>query len=368
MPSQIPQRKPYVEFFPVLEYKFPSWWKPQLDIFQRQSMPVVQTNPVFGKIIVAGENVWFTYFPDDSLARYNTQSHKIKYYNIPDEYNKPFWVYDIYLARDGTLWMALDSPGKYSALARYVPSSDAFEIVTDKDGLFERTGGGYSQDPVDASSNRIGVLPDGQLVVNLNNEIYLYNPATNQAKLILEHTLNLPIQTIIVGHDGNIWFTTSGFSDLDLRAVDSTTGQLTDYDSPPSLTNLYKTKGETELEEAAKAIALDQQGRVWVSYFDRLEPGPKGEYAWHSMDLPAVFVNTFDPDYAYRWANNFSTNVFSNGDIWFASDVGIVEYGVQKDSWCLSVEIKTFVEYPITQDAEGNVWTVLDNQIYELKP
>lgn len=374
IPFQIPQRKQYAGHFSILQYKFPSWWKPQLGIFQYRSMPVVHTTPVtkpiYGKIVIDGENVWFTYSPDNSLARFNRQTNQIKYYSMPDQHNRPFWVEDLYLAHDGTLWAVLagiQPNGGYSALARYLPDKDQFEIVRDKNGLFDRARGASVQDSPWPSDRHLGELPDGRLVVVLNNEIYSYEPATNQAKLIMQGPQVGALGTIAVGKDGNIWFVTSlPFAISNLQVVDSKTGKVTDYGAPPALARIYET--ESELARASQMIALDQQGRVWVSYFDRLEPDANGQYGWHSMRLPSVFVNTFDPYYYYRWANVYSTNVFSNGNVWFATDIGIVKYAVENDNWCLSAEVKTFSSYPLAEDADGNVWTIIDNQIYKMTP
>jgi hypothetical protein len=367
IPSIMPLEKPYEERFSVLSYQFPSWWKSQLDVVQHNQMPLVDTMPAthpnYKKIVADGQYVWFTYSPaSSSLARYDIQTGQIKFYNILDARNKPFQVSDIYLANDKTFWVSLDSlqpGGGYSAIARYQPNEDNFKVIADRDGLFALSHEGWGSG---LSDKKIDELLDGRLVVVMDGNIYLYNPTINQAKLLLDTG---KVEVIATGKGDNVWFV-NRYEDFNLRAVDVRTGKVTDYGLPPQLGKNYKT--QLELLDATKAITVDQQGSVWVSYFDRLEPDANGKYNWHSTKLPFVFVNTFDPYYAYRWANVFSTHVFSDGNIWFASDIGIVKYNVNNDNWCLSAEIKTFTIYPITEDAQGNIWTVIDNQIYKLQP
>lgn len=358
IPSKMPQRKSYDENFSHLFYNFPSWWMPQLGSIQSISMP--DANTIYEKILVNGENVWFTYSPDSSIARYDTQTNKLKLYSIPDKRNQPFKVLDIYLTHNETLWATLNSPqpgGGYSILARYRPDKDEFEIITDQDGMFAHLQETWGN----PSDKKIAEMLDGQLAVVMEGNIYLYNPATNRAQLLLDSG---NIESIAAGKGNRIWYV-NHYKDFNIRAVDAETRKIVDYGIPPNLGKQFEA--QPELLEATKAISIDQQGRVWVSYFDRLEPDKNGQYSWHSVKLPSVFVNTFDPYYAYRWADVFSTHVFSDGNVWFVSDIGIVKYDVQNEIWCLSAEVKTFVNYPITEDANGNIWTVIDNQIYKLQ-
>lgn len=358
IPSPMPQKKPYDEFFDHLDYKMPFWWKHQ-PVNMGTLTPDRYT--FYWKNVVDGTSVWLTYYSlDTTIARYDLQTKEMIPYRILDGDKKNFYVTDLYLAKNGRLWITLSSANlkDSSALAYYDSQNDDFNIVIDQDGLFKLPRGiGF-----EPFVKHLGELSDGQLVVVLDKKIYLYNPLTNRAKLLLGDE---KVNSIAIGNDADIWFMNT-LEDYNLRAVNADTGNVTDYGVPPNLEKQLET--QPELINASKAIAIDQKKRVWVSYFDRLEQNADGKYIWHSPDLPSAFVNMFDPYYAYRWANVFSTHVFSDGNVWFVSDVGIVKYDVKDNSWCLSAVVKTFTNYPITEDSEGNIWTVVDRQIYMMKP
>lgn len=364
VPSLMPERKStYTESFSVLQYHFPWPWERQLKT--RQSAQL--RGRLINKIAVNGNFIWFTYPPNDniiiqSVAKYDSTSKEIKVYKIHDGEDRVANISDLYVTRDGTLWANISFPRP--SLAYFSPDKDGFEIVADQGQILRSIK--EKSDPYDFSDRRLGELSNGWLVILLNKNIYLYNPNTNIASLIIGNNEGFSVKTIAIGKDDKIWFTVTDWGKKNLRMVDIQTGKVTNFGSPPNFSE--KLMAQPEIKNAGDAIAVDQQGRVWVSYFDRLEPDTNGNYVWHSIELPSVFVNTFDPYYSNRWANVFSTYSFSDGNIWFASDIGIVKYDIQNSTWCLSAEVKTFADYPITEDAEGNVWAVVGQQIYKLRP
>jgi hypothetical protein len=376
VPLIIPLRSDYEygDSFQTLFYKFPSWWAHQPI---HSGTLIFNTNSnIYQKVAVAGKDVWITYFSQEyRIARYDTQTHDITQYRVPLDKIAFEGVTDLYVTHDGVLWITLsyfnEAHKDYSALARYKPESDSFEIVIDQGGLLDHA---YLTTAIpdvnDSSDKHLGELSDGQLVVVLGRNIYLYNPTKNSAHLILDHNKNWEVASISVGPDDNIWsevFTVfPDKEDFSLKRLNPETGQITDYGIPPQARK--KVRAQLELGDATKALAVDRNGSVWISYFDRLEPNPDGGYDWHPIKLPPVFVNTFYPEYTYSWANVYSTHTASDGNIWFGSDIGIVKYDVKNKSWCLSAEVKTLYEYPITEDAEGNIWTVVDGQIYKFTP
>jgi hypothetical protein len=362
IPLIMPLKKPYSEHFSVLSFNFPPWWKAQLDDMHNNRMPFANTipvsNPIFMKMVVIDKEIWFTY--NYSLARYDTRTSYLKQYEILDTRNQPFQISDIIRAHNGTLWALLNSPQPgmgYSVLGKYQPDNDTFNIVSGIEGVSSFSEVTFD----DPSYNKLAELPDGQLAIVIGGKIYLFNPIKKHANLLVDSG---NVVTIATGKDNKIWFA-NHYKDYNLLAVDSKNGTVVDFGVPPQLGR--KIKGQPELLEATKAIAVDQQGHVWVSYYDRLELGPNGSYSWHSTKLLPLFVNTFDPGYKYRWANVFTTNIFSDGSIWFASDNGIIQYDTSNDNWCLKAEVYTFSNYPITEDSNGNIWTIVDRQIYKLE-
>lgn len=358
LPSPMPQSKPEpAELFYPNSHYMPSWWKPisvdvNFELFDG-----------YKKIAVGENGVWLVTDPYNGIVYYDITTKKVAQYRILDSQNIQFDVTDLYLANNGTLWVALSSTqpgGGYSALAQYRAEKDAFELVEDEEGLFIQSKETLS----DLSDKNLGELQDGRLVVLLGRVIYLYDPITNQAAVLLDSE---KIVSITVGANNDIWLVTyfDGYTSK-LKKVNPKTGQLIDYGIPPGLKKQVDTHF-AELGQATRAIAVDEQGRIWVSFFDRLEPDQSGEYVWRSLELSPVFVNTYSPSWAYRWANVYETLVSSNGNIWFASDIGIVQYDTSSDSWCLSARVIRFSDYPIAEGTDGSLWTVIGTQLYVLQ-
>ncbi|MBI5297890.1 MAG: hypothetical protein HY869_20615 [Chloroflexi bacterium] len=353
-------KEQYREDFSHLSYKFPSWWKPQLS--RAKTEYLLDNHYIINRIVVAGKDIWYTRFSEGLIARYDNLTKEEKTYSILNNEGKPYDVADLYITKNGTLWVTLNSSyldGEYSALARYSSEQDDFEVIDDQDGVFKLA---QEDRMLGVGEKRLGELPDGRLVAILGGDIYLYNPVTKLGNLLVDSG---HIVTIAIEKNDHIWFT-NNYIDYHLREVDVRTGNVSEYNRPHPLKNQIGTADE--LLAAMKPIDIDGQGRVWSSYFGRLEPNVNKQYSWHAMDLPPIFVNTFHPYYAYRWAEVFSTQVFSDGNVWFASDIGIVKYDVKNKSWCLSAVVKTLSGYPITEDAEGNIWTAVDGQIYKFTP
>jgi streptogramin lyase len=164
-------------------------------------------------------------------------------------------------------------------------------------------------------------------------------------------------------HDG-IWFVNSS-PDNSVYHIDPTTGQVSDFGEPPQLNRIFLS--ESQMVDDLKKINIDNQGRIWISYFDRLELDDNGKYHWKSLELPAVMVETFDPSYAYVWANTRSSLVTSNGDIWFTTTEGIAKYDMSSGTWCLSAVTRDNGSPAIIEDVEGNLWTIDRRQIYKLE-
>lgn len=352
-PREIPLRKSYDENFRRKVYHyFPGWWKPQLSSGQKLKMP--KSSIVY--LLKDEENFWFSSI-EGEFYRYDTQAKVFKTYTLLDETQKPISFFDLAQTKDGDIWatVSIYNPGKgYSALALYQPETDSFNVILDKGGLFKLTDRSWS-----GPGKRIDELANGQLIVILDKKIYTYDPKTNEAREL--HT-NGKVENFIVDKQDRIWFVNSS-PDNSVYRIDPTTGQVSNFGEPPQLTGLIGQ--ESELESDIKKINIDHQGRIWVSYFDRLELDGNGIYHWKSLDLPTVMVVTFDPSYAYNWANTRSSLISSIGDIWFTTNEGIAKYEMQTGTWCLSAVTRDNGSPAIIEDTEGNIWTIDRRQIYK---
>jgi hypothetical protein len=357
IPETIPQRKPYDENFHRMNYHYyPTWWEPQLNNIQKFSMPGDWAEIV----LLTDKDLWFI-TGLDGLYKFNLQTRKVESYKIYDEEIKPFGIFDLFKSKQGTIW-AVGSTfprdgGYYSTLARYRPKTNDFEIIKDQDGMFMKTG---ADTPL-SFGGRIYELSDGQLIVAIKWKIYIYNPITNKASLLYEKG---HVEKIVIDDYDNIWFVNK-MPDTGLYRLRIDTGEIVNFGSPPQLSKLSESEGYFNNDFGE--ISIDKQGRVWVSYFDRLEPDGKGVYHWKSLELPAVMVDTNDLFYSYMWVNTLSSLVTTNGDIWFTTNVGTVKYDNQENTWCLSAITKPDASPSLVEDVEGNLWTIDRRQIYKLE-
>jgi hypothetical protein len=356
IPETIPQRKPYDENFHKMTYHYyPTWWEPQLNFSQKLTMPDIAIK----NILHNENNLWFITHLEE-LYRYNIQTHKVKQYRIFDKSIKQLDFYDIFSSKDGTLWTTVSSynpDNEYSTLARYRPEKDYFELIWDTNGLFKHA----ERDKSFFSERRIVELSDGNLGVILGRKLYLYDPKTNQASLLYGEG---EIVNFLLDEQDQIWFVKQA-PDNNLYRINPLTGEINNFGEPPQLNRIFLS--ESQMEDDLKQITIDKQGRIWVSYFDRLEPDGKGVYHWESLKLPAVMVETYDPSYAYIWANTLSSLVTSDGDIWFTTTEGLVKYDMRSGAWCLSAVTRDNASPALVEDVEGNLWTIDRRQIYKLE-
>ena len=218
-------------------------------------------------------------------------------------------------------------------------------------------------------------LSVGKLVFVLGWEIFTYDPTIRRAEKLLGLESGFRVNTIAISTNDVIWFTT--VNDYLIRSLNPETGMVKEYGEPPSL--VRDEANQTGLAwDSSKAITVDNRGRVWVGYFDRLEPDENGNYAWQEVKRPVIFVDdthiyeTYDyAVYVYKWTSVFSVAQFSDGNMWFVTGIGVVRYDVAGDDWCWSATQPYWgTSFPlITEDEHGNIWMVYIElpQIYKLE-
>jgi hypothetical protein len=340
----------------------PSWWAPQLNETQLN----VEMSSARDIVAQSGDTIWIATTPDNSgtdepknsIIRYRTDTGEIKAHELLDENGFGRAVLDLFATHDGNLWIIFitnEYKHEYSILARYDPQKDEFSVVADRDRLLspptniEMTWDGSAQ-PV------ISETPDESLVVALNGEIFLYYSATNEAKRILGRDKGLDVKTIATSKDGHIWFITG--NDFSIRELDPVDGTIWNYGPPPGITS---DDSADRLTSMSKAIEIDDAGRVWVSDYGWLEPSQKTRYMWHPIARSPIFIHIDDPEYKYLWIRPEALYQFSDGNMWYQSGIGIVQFNMQSGSWCW----KATESGPLAEDMNGNIWLVAHGQIYK---
>jgi streptogramin lyase len=373
IPSPMPQKDPRTVTWDGLPLAVPDWWKPQLNNLQQIQYDNIMNLSKFytaRDILAYGNQVWIAH--NDGLVRFDSTQNTIKTYQITADSSSEYYSFSALYLRNEELWAILSARvGVGSTLAKYDSTTDEFRVVHDKNGLLN-----YQLEPtVKDTLSIIGELSDGRLVFILGWEIFSYDPATQQAKKLLGLDTGLYVMSIAIAKDDTVWFTVGG--DFVIRSLNPVTGDIKEYGEPPSLVRDNANQAGLA-EDSSKAIAVDDQGRVWVGYFDRLEPDGKGNYTWQKVKRPAIFVDDthiYDTRvravYVYKWTPAVSVQQFSDGNLWFSTELGIVQYDTSKDNWCWSAT----QPYPgsafslITEDEKGNVWMVsyAVAQIYKLE-
>ncbi len=342
-----------------LRKPMPPWWEPQLNEAQSNELTLYAVNDV---VTQSGNQIWFADYPyasGSSIMHYNSDTGEIKKYAILDQNGKGFVADELLAVSAGTLWARLTMLGfepNYSVLARYNSQKDGFDIVMDRDGLLSpvTTGGVHNIFP---GQSVLAQAPDGSLVIVLDGEIYVYNPATNQAKRILGHDQGFDAKSIAISKDGHVWFITG--NDFSIRELDPTDSTIWNYGPPPGMTANDLADALTVMP---KALDVDSTGRIWVSDYGWLEPtNQETRYKWHQISRSTVFISIYNPDYEYVWIRPDAVYQFSDGNMWYRSGLGIVRFNAQTSTWCWSATKSG----PLAEDSKGNLWLVANQQIYK---
>jgi hypothetical protein len=296
------------------------------------------------------------------ILKYNTETGETNSYKIVTSSNKDFVISDLLIGKNREIWaLVFRDSQRYVALARYNPTSDRFEIVSDKDGTLRETG---NYDYLSfVNSETLVESTDGKILMPFKKNIIAYNPQSNTVSYLLPRNFPFPVAAIIA-FNNKVWFTVGRDIDRgglelipeekDLRSVDLKTGELVDYGRLPTILDDLNWG---YMEGSFRPIAVDASGRIWMGYFSRLVPNQNGGYTWEQVTYPPEFVIGDDPDYIFLWARLYSIHTTSSGHLWFISEAGLVEYDPEKDSWCKS--LPTNPPMGITEDEHGNMWMAI---------
>lgn len=373
IPSLMPQKNPRTMTWSGESLLVPEWWKPQLNAYQQAQYENIKRKWKFysaEEILVHKNQVWIAHY--DGLVRFDAAHNTFKTYQVKADSSSDYYSFSALYLRNEELWAILSAHiGIGSALGKYDSTTDEFRVVHDKDGLLDL----QSEPTIKNTPSLIGELSDGRLIFVLGWEIFSYDPENQQAKKLLGLDSGLYVMTIDISSNDTIWFTVG--RDFAIRSLNPSTGEIKEYGEAPSLARDNANQAGLD-DPSSEAIVVDDQGRVWIGYFDRLEPDEKGDYTWQEVKRSVIFVDdthiyeTSDRAVdVYKWTPVISVAQFSDGTMWFSTELGIVQYDVDEDKWCWSAT----QPYPgnafslITEDEKGNVWMVSDtaNQIYKLE-
>lgn len=359
--DMIPDPMPQYKEYGTERYKRPpnpEWWKPQLPWFKSRQLP----KGVPKDLVYLSRSVWIVYKGNEwnGIVRYDIDTGKVSHFQIIDGNDDKLTIADLHVHTDGTLWASALSISKgISYLAVYEKQSNQFVIVKDQEELLTSSPNSIRERPSNLKQY-IQSLPDGNLVVVSAGNIISYNPEKNTSQTILKKEYGLYVSSIKVQSDGKIWFINRESERFDLR--------LWDPDSKKAIRINFPDVLMEELSEATiscREFVIDDQNRLWISYYGWFESDDQGGYEWVSLDRSPVLVSVYDNDYfRYRWSGIWSAHYFSDHKIWFSAVVGIVSYDLESGEWCLS---SPKVSPAIIEDPNGSLWIVAigERQIYQ---
>lgn len=338
----------------------PNWLQP----FQREMKPA--EFPFINAIAVRDEIVWVGFL--SQILRYNNITGVSDLYQIFDENQEMFVVRDIFFTQDGNLWalVATNKKSNSVAVARYNPQSNQFDVVPK---LFNKEDKG---DTFFKSPHILAETTDGKLLVPLAHNIVLYDVRQNTILFLLPSDFPRYMYVSGMAVFGNkVWFTVGWFATegnrvMDLRSVDLQTGEIINYGH--ILGMLVDPEWRFSNQESYRSLTIDRYGNVWVGgSLSQLKLGPDGKYVWQKIAPPPEFVyetvvNPYEDEnnfkYAYQWADVYSVDHYSDGNIWFDSTVGLVQYNPKKNKWCKSITTG-WDNAVFTEDGEGNLWMAI---------
>lgn len=346
MPN-IPERQP-----------MPEWWQPQLNLFQRMEYhsKLGRYSDYASDIVLLKDDLWISY--DETVVRYDIVTGKLSYYKVSGPIKDNFYFDDLFVTSDGNLWAVgidMSEDHHYTALAHYNPETDSVKVVADEDDLF-RQAGINSNDNL-SNDHIFGELPNGEVAIVIGGRVYSYDLSTDTAKLLPGLDPRYKVETIAVSNDGNIWFSEHTYDDLNIREFNMTTHKVTDYG--PALETIDDLAMNTT---AVKTLMVDSQNRVWVAYFNRLDPDGEKGYVWKNLERSPLFISVYLPDLIYGWTGVSNLYEFSDGNIWFETGMGVIKLDTKTDQWCWS---SPHADSGIAEDQNGNLWIVADGQIYK---
>ena len=236
-----------------------------------------------------------------------------------------------------------------SVLSKYNEETKSFEFVQSLQEI-----------PISAKGN-----PDTttQVIFDIKRElfwflvpddaIYSFDPETQDVVQYLDipQEENLDVKIANMSNSGEIYM-------LSLKGFSYTNeGNLFMKFNPDtnSISQFYMPLAPWPL---ALDFFVDQSDRVWFGTVGWLEPDGR----WYQMVPSPIFITNpiFSPE--HRWKSPSIELESKDGRLWMRFELGMVWLDPDKEEWCWF----TTKESNIFEDADGNLWMVVDNSLYKL--
>ena len=331
----------------------PKEWEPQLSDGQSQKLKTLYS--ISSIVARSRDDIWITTSRD--LARYRPSTHELITYTVKVDEGGAFFVpSELFLAKDGTLWgigvtgysawdLGLSSKFR-GILSHYDAKADRFEPVLDKDGILTE-GPGSTWMSEDAQ---------GILWLVKDDVLFSFDPASRQAKRVLDQRQGYLFKNLVGAPDGTIWLAATPVEQP--RGVpiviryDPRTGKI-EYHGPPP---------ETKEDDFIGSLYLDRAGRLWADDYGWLELPARGEPVWYQIVPSPVFVTRMQAgEFTYSWLRPHRVYESSNGLFWFSSGAGLVRLDLKSGDWCLVTTLNS----PVAEDDAHNLWIAGNGQIYK---
>lgn len=319
-------------------------------------------------VAVSENELWM----DEPLARFDTETKKFTYYDLPDEDNSEVIGGRLFTTGKGDLWFlgtAYGETGDSLFLARFDPKIDSFVRVVDEDKLFLKVPSGSGFDDLEFGNTK------GELWIGWGDKLFHYLSESNSAEIVLgpEQGYVLSSPSIEVDLNGGVWVSTESFAPVNSLwdeaenfAFANRNRIVIHYDPKTKLVTRYgRPPGIPSGIFSFFTIKFDHLGRLWADDLGWLEEDEEGVWRWNQVVRSPIFIsNTEGPQYQYGWYSPYPQFETENRYLWFPFATGLGVLDLHESEWCLlgSMSVSRITNFG------DDVWLVSDGQLYKFEP
>jgi hypothetical protein len=328
-------------------------WIPQWD---DETVQLYQDDLHFASDISAyNDEIWFR--GETNIYRFNSDSEELSVYKL-GEYGYP---YEMLVSSEGNIWVKLKG-SKSLIFLQYSKKDSKFEEIEINNSKGEKL---FTNDPRAQNWYTMADAENNKFWFVYEKILWLVDPVQNTADAVEDS--DLKIKTIAQGPiENSLWAIAENY--------------LGDINVYIMYENKFISVNNVRINELLAGneikydfpIASDQWGRLWISnvgwleYLQEAERYDEGQIlakTYRLLDSPVFVEKSFVHSYTYGNVNDIS--VLSDGTIWYSSSVGIVRLDPKREEWCKVIK----GGYPsVVETDNGNIWLVIDGQLYKYQP